>query len=230
MRFDIITLFPKIIHAYAGESILKRARKKKLVEFCVHDLRHYAKDKHHKVDDRPFGGGPGMALKIEPLMRALDAVLRQGGKRPRRLKGSGLRPRASEKIILFSAAGKQFDAKMAQQWAKKYDRIVMIAGRYEGVDERIKKICKIEEVSVGPYVLTGGELPALVAVDAVSRHVPGVLGKNESLEEKRHGIGVPVYTRPEIFTWKKKKYRVPKKLLSGDHKKIEDWRRLHKKQ
>lgn len=236
MRFDIITLFPKIIHAYLGESILKRAREKKLVEFCVHDLRHYAKDKHHKVDDRPFGGGPGMVLKIEPLMRALDAIMKKTKKQSRRPPGSGLRPGASETIVLFSAGGKQFDSKKAQDWAKKYNRIVMIAGRYEGVDGRIKKLYKMEEISIGPYVLTGGELPTLIVADAVSRHIPGVLGKNESLEEKRHGIGVPVYSRPAIFVWpasgrgkKTKTYRVPKELLSGAHKKIMEWRKKHVK-
>lgn len=224
MRFDIVTIFPEIINAYAGESILKRGRAKKLVEFFVHDLRDYTKARHRKVDDRPFGGGPGMVLQVEPLARALSSVIpasASGGK-------AGVQ-KSRMKIILFSAAGKQFTQKMAVDWAKKYDRIVMIAGRYEGVDERIKKLYKIEEISVGPYVLTGGELPALVVADAVSRHIPGVLGKNESLEEKRYGIGVPVYTRPEIFQWKKKNYRVPKELTIGDHKKIEEWRKKMKK-
>lgn len=213
MRFDIITIFPKMIHAYLGESIIKRARAKKLAEFRVHDLRDFTKERHRKVDDRPFGGGPGMVMQIGPLTRALDAILGTTASLRRK------------KIILFSAAGKQFTQKIAADWAKKYDHLVMIAGRYEGVDERIKKLHKVEEISVGPYVLTGGELPALIVADAVSRHIPGVLGKQESLEEKRHGVGVPVYTRPEIFQWKKKKYRVPKELLSGDHKKIEEWRK-----
>lgn len=125
---------------------------------------------------------------------------------------------------------------MARDWAKKYNRIIMIAGRYEGVDERIKKVVsgfgfRISDLSIGPYVLTGGELPAMVVIDAVSRHIPGVLGKEQSLEEKRYGLGVAVYTRPEVFEWLGKKYRVPKVLLSGNHKKIEEWRRsgLHKK-
>ena len=128
---------------------------------------------------------------------------------------------------------------MAAEWAKKYDRIIMIAGHYEGIDERVKKIFsakdgsvsggKVKEISIGPYVLTGGELPAMVVIDAVSRHIPGVLGKGESLEERRLGIGIPVYTRPEVFEWKGKKYSVPKVLLSGDHKKIENWRRKYQK-
>ena len=214
MRFDVITLFPEMCEAYLGESILKRAREKHLLSFFMHNSRDYTNDSHRRVDDRAYGGGPGMVLAAEPLLKTLSAI-RAGGKK--------------EKIILFSAGGKQFTAKMAGDWAKKYDRIIMIAGRYEGVDERIKKIYKMEEISVGPYVLTGGELPALTVIDAVSRHVPGVLGKNESLEERRLGVGVPVYTRPEMLPWKKKKYRVPPVLLSGDHKKIEAWRKKKQK-
>jgi len=158
-----------------------------------------------------------MVVKLEPLIRAISSL---------KLKVKN----EKVKVILFSASGKQFNAKMASDWAKKYNRIVMIAGHYEGVDERIKKVVsdlgfRISDLSIGPYVLTGGELPALVVVDAVSRHIPGFLGKEESLEEKRHGVGVPVYTRPEIFRWKGKTYLVPEVLLSGDHKKIEGWRR-----
>lgn len=236
MRFDIITIFPEIVRAYTDESILKRGRAKKLLEFFVHDLRDYTTARHRKVDDRPFGGGPGMVLQIEPLARALASVIpARFAIAPARRAKTGIQ-KSRIKIVLFSAGGKQFDSKMAAEWAKKYDRIVMICGRYEGVDERIKKLYPMEEISVGPYVLTGGELPALIVADAVSRHIPGVLGTHESLEEKRHGIGVPAYTRPEIFEWpangrgkKKKKYRVPKELLSGDHKKIEEWRAQHHK-
>lgn len=208
MRFDIITIFPSMFDSYLNESMIKHAREKKLVDIRVHDLRAYARDKHNKVDDRPFGGGPGMVLKIEPLARAIAAI-----------------PKKKKHIILLcSAGGKQFDASHARMWAKIYDQIIMIAGRYEGVDERIKKIFKIQEISIGPYVLTGGELPAMVIIDAVARHIAGVLGKEESLEENRLGIGIPSFTRPDIFEWKKKKYRVPKDLLSGDHKKIQEWR------
>lgn len=214
MQFDIITIFPKIFDSYLNESMIKRARAKKLVDIRVHDLRKFSRDKHKKVDDRPYGGGPGMVLKIEPLAGGLDSILKKDKKQ-------------KTKIFLFSAAGKQFDAKMAAELAKKYDRIVMIAGRYEGVDERIKKLFKMEEISIGPYVLTGGELPALIMIDAVSRHISGFLGKAESLEENRHGIGVPMYTRPEIFTWKGKKYTIPKVLTTGNHKKINAWRKAH---
>ncbi len=209
MRFDIITIFSDMFDSYFNESIIKHAREKKLVDIRVHDLRKFAKDKHKKVDDRPFGGGPGMVLKVEPLARAMTSI-------PKKKRYT---------IILCSAAGKQFDAPCAAAWAKKYDQIIMIAGRYEGVDERIKKIFNMQEISIGPYVLTGGELPIMVIIDTVARHIAGVLGKEESLEENRFGVGVPNFTRPDIFEWKKKKYRVPHVLLSGDHKKIMAWRK-----
>ena len=217
IRFDVITIFPQVFGPYLNESILKRAQEKKLLKIRLHDLRDFTRDKRKKVDGRPYGGGPGMVLAVEPLARALLSVI------PAK---AGIQ-RSKTKIILFSAAGKRFDAKMAVNLAKRYDHIIMIAGRYEGVDERVKKLCRIQEISIGPYVLTGGELPALVVIDAVARHIPGVLGSEESLEEKRHGIGVPVYTRPEVFEWKKKKHCVPSELLSGDHKKIEEWRKKH---
>jgi tRNA (guanine37-N1)-methyltransferase len=247
MRFDIITIFPNIFDSYFNESMIKRAREKKLVDIHVHDLRAFTKDKHKKVDQRPYGGGPGMVLQIEPLMRALSSILK-GKSKPRPFeKERGKKIKDKTKIIIFSAGGKQFEAKMARDFAKKYDRLIMISGHYEGVDERIFKVLqatshRLQAISIGPYVLTGGELPAMVVIDAVSRHLPGFLGKAESVEEKRFGIGVPMYTRPEIFTWppprwgkpspfskelgkKGKKYKVPPVLLSGDHKKIGEWRK-----
>lgn len=219
MRFDIITIFPKIFDSYFNESIINRAREKKRVDIRVHDLRKFSRDKHKKVDDKPYGGGPGMVIKLEPLVRAVSSL---------KLKNKD----EKVKIIFFSASGKQFNSKMAADWAKKYNRIIMVAGRYEGVDERLMSVMqssrfKVQEVSVGPYVLTGGEIPAMIVVDAVSRHISGVLGKAESLEEKRHGIGIPMYTRPETFIWKGKKYQVPKVLLSGNHRKIAIWRHHH---
>lgn len=246
MRFDIITIFPHIFDSYLNESMIKRARAKKLVDIRVHDLRDFVKvapmrgrgnlPPRRQVDDRPYGGGPGMVLKAEPIIKAVNNILRatKGSREaPFPPKGSSRQARTI-KIILFSAGGKQFDAKMARDFAKNYDRIIMIAGHYEGVDERIFKVLQtthyqLQAISVGPYVLTGGELPAMIVVDAVSRHIPGFLGKAESLEEKRHGVGLPVYTRPEMFLWEGKKYRAPKILLSGDHKKIEEWRRARKK-
>jgi tRNA (guanine37-N1)-methyltransferase len=235
MKFDIITIFPKAFESYLNASMMKRAQVKKLVVLRVHDLRKFTRDKHKKVDDRPYGGGPGMVLKAEPIIKVIESLLKPKSKsqipnHKRRIK-----------IILFSAGGKQFTAKTAADFAKKYDRIIMIAGHYEGVDERLKKVVsdfaclpvgmgfRISDLSIGPYVLTGGELPAMVLVDAVSRHIPGFLGKEASLEENRYGIGVPVYTRPEVFVHKKKKYQVPKLLLSGNHAIIEKWRRKYAK-
>jgi len=240
MRFDIITIFPQIFDSYLNESILKRAQKSKLIDIKIHNLRSFTSDKHNKVvlrsirqaqdrhaqgnfearrkiDDRPFGGGPGMVLMAEPIIKAV--------KKAAKLKKA--------KMVLFSASGKQFDNKTAGKLFK-YDQLIFVCGRYEGIDERVKKAIKdlglgVEEISIGPYVLTGGELPAMVLIDAVSRQIPGVLGKNESIEEKRLGIGVPAYTRPEVFAFGRKKYRVPNVLLSGNHKKIEEWRRKNKK-
>lgn len=217
MKIDIITIFPGIFDSYLNESILKRALSKKLIRIKIHNLRDFTKDKHKKVDDRAYGGGPGMVLKPEPIIKAV----------------ASLKPKAKNqnaKVILFSPAGKQFNNKMAAELAKKNGQLILICGHYEGVDERVKKAIrdsgfKLEEISVGPYVLTGGEPGAMVLIDAVSRQIPGVLGKSESLEEKRLGVGMPVYTRPEVFSWKAGKYSVPKVLLSGNHKEIEKWRK-----
>ncbi len=215
MRFDIITIFPEIINAYLNESIIKRAIKHGFLDVRVHDLRDFTDDKHYKVDGRPFGGGPGMVFKIEPIMRAMEYV-------------KHLMSDTKCLTLITSADGKKFDAKKAKQFSKKYDHIILIAGHYEGIDARLKKVlsakCTVLSISIGGYVLTGGELPALVVLDAISRHVPGVLGKEESLEEKRYGVGVPTYTRPEVFEYKGKKYCVPKVLISGNHKKIHEWR------
>lgn len=240
MRFDIITIFPDIFKSYFEESIIKRAQKKKLIKIKIHNLRDFVVDKgmsgykkarpteryqpFGRVDDRPYGGGPGMALKIEPIIKAIGSILK------RKTKNEKLKT----KTILFSPTGKRFDQKMAKDLAKKYNHIIMIAGHYEGVDERIFKILSaigypLSAVSIGPYVLTGGEIPAMVLLDAVSRHIAGVLGKEESLEERRYGVGVPVFTRPEVFFARGKKYSVPKVLLSGDHKKIEEWRKKHRR-
>lgn len=217
MRFDIITIFPEAFTSYLNSSILKRAREKRLIDVHVHNLRDFASGKHKSVDAPPYGGGPGMVFKIEPLAKAF----------------LGLKAKPKNAlVIIFHAAGKQFNQKIATDWSKKYKQIIMLAGHYEGVDERTKLLLKnlgfrVDEISIGPYVLTGGELPAMIVVDAIARHVPGVLGKTESLEERRLGIGIPVYTRPEVFVVRGKKYSVPKVLLSGNHKKIEEWRKHH---
>lgn len=213
MKFDILTIFPKIFDSYFNESILKRAQKKGLVKIAAHNLRDYAKGKHRQVDDSPYGGGPGMVLKLEPIYRVVEKL---------RTKNKELRTRT----ILFSTRGKKFDSKIARRLAIS-DQLILICGRYEGVDERVAKYIADEEISIGDYVLSGGELPAMVLVEAVSRYIPGVLGKKESLEEIKGSY--PVYTRPEVFRSNVKGkrsnvWRVPKVLLSGDHKKIQEWR------
>jgi len=223
MKFDIVTIFPKIFDSYLSESILKRAQKERLIKIKTNNLRDFVSDRRGKVDDKPYGGGPGMVLKIKPLIMAIRSILKRE-KRER-----------NKKIVLFSPAGKQFDNKIAARLAKNYKHLTLICGHYEGVDARIKKIVsdlgfEILELSVGPYVLTGGELAAMILIDAVSRQISGVLGKEESLEEKRLGVGVPVYTRPEDFVFKDKKYSVPKILLSGNHKDIEKWRAGNRQQ
>ena len=210
MRFDLITIFPEMFGSYLNESILKRAQEKRLVRFNVHDLRRWANDKHQKVDDSPYGGGPGMVMKVEPIFRALRAL---------KISSKIQAPRTKTRVILTSAKGKQFTASDARRLAK-YKRIVVLCGRYEGVDERVAKHLADEEVSIGPYVLTGGELAAMVIADAVTRHLPGVLGRSDSIEESRGGAGIPQYTRPPIFN----RWKIPDVLLSGNHKKIAAWR------
>lgn len=223
MHFHVITLFPEICKAYTDASILGRAQKTekgkgakhrgKKIEVHYYNTREFSKDKHKKVDDRPYGGGPGMVMYAEPILRAWDKAV------GRKLKTKNYRL----KTLIMSPRGKKFDTKMAKNLAEKYDHLVLISGRYEGIDARVKKILKAEEVSVGDYVLTGGELPALTIIDSVSRQVPGVLGTFESLEEERVSSG-EMYTRPEVLEYKKKKYKVPPVFLSGNHAEIEKWR------
>ncbi len=209
MIFHIITIFPEMFRSYTDESILLRAQKKKLINIKFYNPRDFTKDKHKKVDDSPYGGGPGMVMQADPILRAVAKA--RGRKK-------------NVKIIMFSPSCKQFTNIYAETLSKKYKDIILIAGRYEGVDARVKKVLKAEELSIGPYVLTGGEVPAMVVVDAISRQIPGVLGHSESLEEKRISSS-EMYTRPEVVKYKNKNYKVPKVLLSGDHKKIEEWRK-----
>ncbi|HTH93440.1 MAG TPA: tRNA (guanosine(37)-N1)-methyltransferase TrmD [Candidatus Paceibacterota bacterium] len=213
MKFHFLTIFPEIIESYTGEAMLKRASAKKLVSFDVKNIREYTLDKHNKTDERPYGGGPGMVMTPEPILRAHSKLKMKGNK---------------TKVVMLSPSGKLFDNKMAAKWAKQYSDIVFICGRYEGVDDRVRKILKADEISVGDFVLTGGELPALVMTDAIARQIPGVLGDALSIEESRTA-SPHVYTRPEVFVYKKKKYKVPDVLLSGDHKKIDQWRESQKK-
>lgn len=213
IRFHIISIFPDVVRAYCDASILGRAQEAGILSVVYVDPRKYAQNKWGKVDDRPYAGGPGMVMMADPLVRALDATA----------KGIARRKNAHTKVILFSPSGKQFTNAYAKTLVKKYTDIVLIAGRYEGIDARVKKIFKAEEVSIGSFVLTGGEVPAMAVVDACARQIEGVLGKHESLEEERTA-SPEVYTRPEVYEWKGKKYRVPKVLLGGDHKEIEAWR------
>lgn len=212
MRFDIITIFPEIFNSYFSESILGRAQKAKKVEIKIHNLRDYTKDKHNKVDDKPYGGGVGMVLQVEPIYRALKSIRALNKK--------------NTKVILFSAKGKRFDQETAQRLSK-LKRVVLICGRYEGVDERVKEFID-EEISIGDYVLTGGEIPAMTIVDSVSRLISGVLGKDESSKDESHSkkgwLEYPHYTRPAEFKAGSKTLKVPKVLLSGDHAKIKKWR------
>lgn len=226
MKFHIITIFPGIFDSYVNESLFRRAIKNRIISVETHDLRNFSDARYGKkikkglqsfaqVDDRSFGGGPGMVLKVEPIWRAVKFIKRGKAKGNRKIR-----------TILFSTRGKKFDAKTARRLAK-YDELILICGRYEGVDERVAKHVADEDVSIGDYVLSGGEIPALVVMESVSRHLDGFLGKKESLEETNGSF--PTYTRPEIFfPQKRKKWNVPKVLLSGDHKKIEEWRNKYR--
>ena len=233
MKFDIITIFPEIFNSYLSESLIARARKKKLIKINVHDLRNWTSDKHKTVDDRPFGGGRGMIMKIEPIYRAvkdLKKLKELSSFRKRSLAPLG---RKKSKTILFSPRGKKFSQKMAYQFSK-LDQLILICGRYEGVDERAAKHIADIELSIGDYVLMGGELPAMVVMETTARLISGVLGKPQLLKEritKQKGfIEYPQYTRPEIFSPRKNvNWKIPKVLLSGNHKKIEEWRKKHRK-
>ncbi len=223
MHFHVITLFKEVCEPYTNASILGRAQKTekgkgakhrgKKIDVSYYNPRDFAEGKHHKTDDRPYGGGPGMVMYAKPILKAWEKAV--GRKRDQK----------KVKTLIMSPRGKVFDTTMAKKLAEKYDDIVLISGRYEGIDSRVKKILKADEVSVGDYVLTGGELPALTIIDSVARQVPGVLGTFESLEDERVSSG-EMYTRPEILEYKKKKHKVPPVFLSGNPKEIEK-RRLN---
>jgi len=218
LRADILTLFPEMFPGYLDASILGRARAKKLLDVRVHQLRDWTHDKRKTVDDKPFGGGPGMVMKVEPFHEALVSL------RLRDKKGGKTAAAKTARVILTSAKGKMFSQADAKRLAK-YDRLVFLCGRYEGVDERVAQKLADEEFSIGKYVLTGGELPALVMLDTAARLRPGVLGQEASLDEESWSDGetseYPQYTRPEDY----RGWKVPPVLLSGDHAKIADWRR-----
>jgi len=211
IRFDIISIFPNIFNSYLKESLIARAQKKRLIKINVHNLRKWTSDRHKRVDDRPFGGGLGMVLKIEPLFKAIKTLKKKNAK-----------------VILFTPRGTKFDQKMAYKLSR-YKHLIMICGRYEGADERVAQHLVDEEISIGDYDLMGGELPAMVIIEAISRLIPGVLGKPQLLKERiaqdKSFTEYEQYTRPEIF----KGWKVPKVLMSGDHKKIAEWRKKHGK-
>ena len=213
MNFYIITLFPTSFDSYLSESILSRAIADKKIKVAFYNPRDYADNKLKHIDQKPYAGGPGMVIQALPVIKAIEKALLKIKKNKK----------AKTKIIFLSPGAKQFDTTYAKKTAKKYTDIILISGRYEGIDARVEKIFKTENISVGPYVLTGGELPAMILIDCISRQVEGVLGNFDSLEESRVSSH-SVYTRPEVIEYKKKKYRVPKILLSGNHKKIEDWK------
>jgi tRNA (guanine37-N1)-methyltransferase len=207
MRFDIITIFPEMFAGVFSEGIVKRALDRGRIRIVVHDLRDFTEDKHRQVDDRPFGGLEGMVLKPEPIFRAVEAVREEGGGR----------------VCLLTPQGRALDARLARELAAER-QVILICGRYEGVDERVAEHLADDEISIGDYVLSGGELAAAVVVDAAARFVPGVVGKEGSVRNDSFAGGLldyPQYTRPREFRGMK----VPQVLFSGDHKKIERWRR-----
>lgn len=254
MNFHIVTLFPEMFDSYLGESILARAIKNKKIKVNFVNPRKFVTGKYRKVwldgnvslqiDERPYGGGPGMVMMAEPIIKSVESIIKKINRK--NLKNTKNLPAERQvKIINFVPSGKKFDTSYAKDISQKYTDIIMICGRYEGIDIRADKILKtlikkggFDQISIGDYVLTGGELPAMILIDCISRQVGGVLGNFDSREEERASSS-EIYTRPEVIEWpvvkkaqtvkvKTIKYKVPPILLSGDHKKIEDWKRNNK--
>ncbi|MEK7227716.1 MAG: tRNA (guanosine(37)-N1)-methyltransferase TrmD [Patescibacteria group bacterium] len=209
MNFHVITLFPKAFDSYLGESILKRAIEDRKLKVSFYNPRDFVKNKWKRVDRPPYGGGPGLVLEALPVAKAIEKAKSKA---------------KDAKIIFLSPRGKQFTNGYAKKTAKKYKHVILVCGRYEGIDARVKKVFRMDEISVGPFVLTGGELPAMFLIDVISRQVRGVLGNLDSLEERRISSS-EVYTRPEVFKYRGKTYVVPKILLSGHKAKIEEWKK-----
>ena len=208
MRFDVFTLLPEVFPPYLDSSILKRARTRGLIDVQVHNIRDWATDKHHVTDDLPYGGGGGMVMKVEPMFAAVESVL-------------GAPPACP--VIMLTPQGRLFTQKVADELAAQ-THLALICGRYEGIDERIRSHLVTDEISIGDYVLTGGELPALILIDALARLVPGVLGDPDGASDDSHASGLleyPHYTRPPEF----RGWQVPEVLLSGDHARVNRWRR-----
>ena len=220
IKIDIITLFPSMFKGPFDESIIKRAQKKGLIEIKTHDLRKWTKDKRKTVDDRPFGGGTGMILMVEPIYKALEDI--------KKSRSRGIKKR---KIILLSPSGQTFNQKKAQELSK-VNHLIFICGHYEGVDERVRNHLVDEEISIGDYVLTGGEIPTMVIIDSVIRLIPGVLGKSDATENESFSpiinhqslittLEYPQYTHPANF----QRWKVPEVLLSGNHRQIAEWQK-----
>jgi len=208
IRFDILSLFPEMFESPFNFSMLKRAREKGLFDIHIHNIRDYAEDRHRVTDDAPYGGGGGMVMKVEPIDRALTSVIGE---------------RNGALIVLLTPQGEPFNQAIARELSS-YSRIILICGHYEGVDERVRSHLVDREISIGDYILTGGELSAMVVVDAVARLIPGVLGNDESASTDSFSDGLleyPHYTRPADY----KGWQVPEVLLSGNHREIQDWRR-----
>jgi tRNA (guanine37-N1)-methyltransferase len=211
MRFDVLSLFPGIFSGYLSQSLLHKAIQRRLVEVVVHDIRQWSRDKHHKVDDRPYGGGPGMVIKVEPVVECVEEVRKLGD--------------APGRLILLSPQGRRFDQQLAEDLAHS-ERILLLCGRYEGFDQRVNDILQPEEISIGDYVLNGGEVAAMVLIDAVIRLIPGVLGdeesnRDDSFSRAERWLESAQYTRPREF----RGHKVPEILLSGNHRAIASWRR-----
>jgi len=212
MRIDVLTIFPKMFDAVLGESIIKRAQEKGIVEINVIDLRVFSKDKHRKVDDRPFGGGPGMVMNAEPFFEAINYIRRKT--KDKRLK---------TRVVLLTPKGKKFNQNLAHRLSK-YEHMILLCGHYEGIDERVAKHLVDDEISIGDFILTGGELASMVLIDTVVRLLSGVLGDENSARDESFSkslLEYPHYTRPSDY----KGMKVPDVLLSGNHEKIREWRK-----
>jgi tRNA (guanine37-N1)-methyltransferase len=240
MKFYIITLFPEMFDSYLGESILGRAIKEKKIFVFFVNPRKFVSGKYRKVwpdgnisaqvDERPYAGGPGMVMMALPIIKAVESVTKKITKKRRASKDTARRDSAESKIqiINFIPTAPKFTTSIAKNISKKYTDIILICGRYEGIDARVDKILKTKKYSVGDYVLTGGEIPAMILIACISRQIDGVLGNFDSREEERVSSS-EIYTRPEVLIHNGKKYKVPPVLLSGNHKDIEEWKELTKK-